>query len=157
MDTAVQLETNLTLLGDTSTNRALVAVYCISLCNICVRMVPLFEICPSAGATGIEDRLQENVPDTIQALREAGIKVWVLTGDKPETAVNIGYACGLLEDEDLVINMGCKDKVRRPHTQGLLNEVFFIMACVENGALINFSGNQSNVLKLCNLQHSCAW
>lgn len=113
MDTAVQLEKNLTLLGDTSTNRALVAVY---LCdNICVRMVPLFEICPRAGATGIEDRLQENVPDTIQALREAGIKVWVLTGDKPETAVNIGYACGLLEDEDLVINMGCKDKVRRPH------------------------------------------
>lgn len=78
-------------------------------------MLPLFEICPRAGATGIEDRLQENVPDTIQALREAGIKVWVLTGDKPETAVNIGYACGLLEDEDLVINMGCKDKVRRPH------------------------------------------
>ncbi|KAM9376956.1 phospholipid-transporting ATPase VB isoform 2-T2 [Pholidichthys leucotaenia] len=63
------------------------------------------------GATGIEDRLQESVPETIQALREAGIQVWVLTGDKTETAVNIGYACRLLEDEDLVINMGCKNKV----------------------------------------------
>uniref|UniRef100_A0A3Q3LHG2 Phospholipid-transporting ATPase n=1 Tax=Mastacembelus armatus TaxID=205130 RepID=A0A3Q3LHG2_9TELE len=64
------------------------------------------------GATGIEDRLQESVPDTIVALREAGIKVWVLTGDKPETAVNIGYACRLLGEEDLVINMSCKNKVR---------------------------------------------
>lgn len=67
-----------------------------------------------AGATGVEDRLQESVPDTIMALREAGIQVWVLTGDKTETAVNIGYACRLLEDEDLVINMSCRSKVRRP-------------------------------------------
>ncbi|XP_018531254.1 phospholipid-transporting ATPase VB [Lates calcarifer] len=77
MDSAVQLETNLSLLG----------------------------------ATGIEDRLQESVPDTIVALREAGIQVWVLTGDKPETAVNIGYACRLLEEEDLVINMSCENKL----------------------------------------------
>ncbi|XP_068596632.1 phospholipid-transporting ATPase VB [Brachionichthys hirsutus] len=63
------------------------------------------------GATGIEDRLQENVPDTIVSLREAGIQVWVLTGDKPETAVNIGYACRLLEDDDLVISMSCKSKI----------------------------------------------
>ena len=34
------------------------------------------------GATGIEDKLQEGVPETIAALREAGINVWVLTGDK---------------------------------------------------------------------------
>lgn len=77
MDTAAQIETNLTLLG----------------------------------ATGVEDRLQESVPDTIMALREAGIQVWVLTGDKTETAVNIGYACRLLEDEDLVINMSCRSKI----------------------------------------------
>ena len=64
------------------------------------------------GATGIEDRLQESVPDTVLALREAGIQVWVLTGDKPETAVNIGYACRLLDEGDMVINMSSKDKVR---------------------------------------------
>lgn len=69
---------------------------------------------PPAGATGIEDRLQESVPDTIVALREAGIHTWVLTGDKPETAVNIGYACRLLEEDDLVINMSCNNKVRWP-------------------------------------------
>uniref|UniRef100_A0A8C1CVF6 Phospholipid-transporting ATPase n=1 Tax=Cyprinus carpio carpio TaxID=630221 RepID=A0A8C1CVF6_CYPCA len=54
------------------------------------------------GATGIEDRLQESVPETIQALRRAGMQVWVLTGDKPETAINIAYSCKLLEHEDLV-------------------------------------------------------
>ncbi|KAM9413466.1 LOW QUALITY PROTEIN: phospholipid-transporting ATPase VB-like [Salvelinus alpinus] len=61
-------------------------------------------------ATGIEDRLQDSVPDTIMALREAGIQVWVLTGDKPETAVNIAYACRLLYQGDLVINMRTNNK-----------------------------------------------
>lgn len=63
------------------------------------------------GATGVEDRLQESVPDTIAALREAGIQVWVLTGDKAETAVNIAYACRLLDDGDLVFNMSTTSKV----------------------------------------------
>ena len=42
------------------------------------------------GATAIEDKLQEGVPDAIASLAEAGIKIWVLTGDKEETAINIG-------------------------------------------------------------------
>ncbi|XP_058493944.1 phospholipid-transporting ATPase IC isoform X1 [Solea solea] len=49
------------------------------------------------GVTAIEDRLQEGVPETISLLQHAGIKVWVLTGDKKETAVNIGYSCKLLD------------------------------------------------------------
>ncbi|CAO2639725.1 Phospholipid-transporting ATPase VD [Lemmus lemmus] len=48
------------------------------------------------GATGIEDRLQEGVPETIEALHKAGVKIWMLTGDKQETAVNIAYACKLM-------------------------------------------------------------
>ncbi|KAI8054207.1 hypothetical protein BDF22DRAFT_742133 [Syncephalis plumigaleata] len=51
------------------------------------------------GATAIEDRLQENVPQVIASLRHAGMKVWVLTGDKLETAINIGYSCSLLTQE----------------------------------------------------------
>lgn len=50
------------------------------------------------GSTAIEDKLQEGVPETIRMIKQAGIKLWVLTGDKIETAVNIGYSCGLLED-----------------------------------------------------------
>ncbi|XP_071584187.1 phospholipid-transporting ATPase IK isoform X4 [Heliangelus exortis] len=51
------------------------------------------------GATAIEDKLQDGVPETIQLLKLANIKVWVLTGDKQETAMNIGYACKLLTDD----------------------------------------------------------
>ncbi|CAD8079154.1 unnamed protein product [Paramecium primaurelia] len=66
------------------------------------------------GATAIEDKLQQDVADTIAAVKAAGIKVWVLTGDKIETAINIGYSCSLLtnnlvqhivdEKEELLIN-----------------------------------------------------
>ena len=59
-----------------------------------------------AGSTAIEDKLQEDVKETIEAFKETGIKVWVLTGDKVETAINIGYSCGLLNNdmEQYVIN-----------------------------------------------------
>lgn len=56
------------------------------------------------GATAIEDRLQDGVPETIHTLQEAGIKVWVLTGDRQETAINIGMSCKLIsEDMTLLI------------------------------------------------------
>ncbi|CAD0084869.1 unnamed protein product [Aureobasidium vineae] len=56
------------------------------------------------GGTAIEDRLQDGVPDAIQLLAQAGIKLWVLTGDKVETAINIGFSCNLLgNDMDLIV------------------------------------------------------
>ena len=48
------------------------------------------------GSTAIEDKLQDEVADTISFIKEAGIKLWVLTGDKIETAINIGFSCSLL-------------------------------------------------------------
>lgn len=51
-----------------------------------------------AGATAIEDKLQEGVPETIEKLRRAKIKLWMLTGDKRETAMNIGHSCHLIKD-----------------------------------------------------------
>jgi Phospholipid-translocating P-type ATPase C-terminal len=61
------------------------------------------------GATAIEDKLQDGVPAAIASIMAAGVKVWVLTGDKEETAINIGVACQLLWAEDrmdrLVINL----------------------------------------------------
>ncbi|XP_066552074.1 phospholipid-transporting ATPase IC [Amia ocellicauda] len=55
------------------------------------------------GVTAIEDRLQEGVPETIASLQQAGIKVWMLTGDKRETAVNIGYSCRLLDSNSTIL------------------------------------------------------
>ncbi|KAH9298166.1 hypothetical protein KI387_029848, partial [Taxus chinensis] len=48
------------------------------------------------GATAVEDKLQKGVPECIDKLAQAGLKIWVLTGDKTETAINIGFACSLL-------------------------------------------------------------
>jgi phospholipid-translocating ATPase len=55
------------------------------------------------GATAIEDKLQKGVPDTIDRLRRAGIKLWMLTGDKRETAINIGHSCRLVKDYSTVV------------------------------------------------------
>lgn len=54
------------------------------------------------GATAIEDKLQDGVPETIAALRKGNIKIWVLTGDKQETAINIGLSSQLLTDVKLL-------------------------------------------------------
>lgn len=65
----------------------------------------------ASGSTGIVDRLQEGVPETIEALQRAGIKVWVLTGDKQETAINIANACKLLRSSDQLLTANCDNKV----------------------------------------------
>uniref|UniRef100_A0A8C1T2X0 Phospholipid-transporting ATPase n=1 Tax=Cyprinus carpio TaxID=7962 RepID=A0A8C1T2X0_CYPCA len=51
------------------------------------------------GASAVEDKLQDGVPQTIEQLAKADIKIWVLTGDKQETAENIGYSCNMLREE----------------------------------------------------------
>lgn len=56
-----------------------------------------------AGATAIEDKLQAGVPEAIDKLRRANIKMWMLTGDKRETAINIGHSCRLIKDYSTVV------------------------------------------------------
>ncbi|KAK9480720.1 hypothetical protein V1514DRAFT_275507 [Lipomyces japonicus] len=51
------------------------------------------------GGTAIEDRLQDGVPDAISLLALAGVKLWVLTGDRVETAINIGFSCNILNTD----------------------------------------------------------
>ena len=55
------------------------------------------------GVTAIEDRLQKGVPEAIDKLRRANIKLWMLTGDKRETAINIGHSCRLVKDYSTVV------------------------------------------------------
>lgn len=63
--------------------------------NFYIWQVILSNLCvfSFSGSTAIEDKLQDGVPQTIANLAVAGIKIWVLTGDKQETAINIGYSC----------------------------------------------------------------
>ncbi|XP_047176825.1 phospholipid-transporting ATPase 1-like isoform X1 [Vigna umbellata] len=67
------------------------------------------------GATAIEDKLQQGVPESIESLRTAGIKVWVLTGDKQETAISIGYSSKLLTSSmiQIIINTNNRESCRR--------------------------------------------
>lgn len=51
------------------------------------------------GAVGIEDELQDGVPQCIDLISKAGVNIWMITGDKPETAVAIGRMCGLLRPQ----------------------------------------------------------
>uniref|UniRef100_A0A8C7H670 Phospholipid-transporting ATPase n=1 Tax=Oncorhynchus kisutch TaxID=8019 RepID=A0A8C7H670_ONCKI len=80
------------------------------------------------GATGIVDRLQEEVPETIEALQRAGVKVWVLTGDKQETAINIACACKLLRSTDHLLTANCGSKEA---CKALLLELRAEMECGE--------------------------
>lgn len=62
-----------------------------------------------AGATAIEDKLQLGVPESIDKLSRAGIKIWMLTGDKGETAINIGQSCGLIKEHSTIIILRDED------------------------------------------------
>ncbi|SCU84713.1 LANO_0C02168g1_1 [Lachancea nothofagi CBS 11611] len=73
------------------------------------------------GATAIEDKLQDGVPEAIHTLQDAGIKIWVLTGDRQETAINIGMSCRLLSEDMnlLIVNEESKEATRRNLTEKL--------------------------------------
>uniref|UniRef100_A0A8B9NR05 Phospholipid-transporting ATPase n=1 Tax=Accipiter nisus TaxID=211598 RepID=A0A8B9NR05_9AVES len=75
------------------------------------------------GATAIEDRLQAGVPETIATLMKAEIKIWILTGDKQETALNIGYSCRLISQSMslILVNEDSLDATRASLTQHCTN------------------------------------
>ncbi|CAI4644718.1 BGP_1a_G0041740.mRNA.1.CDS.1 [Saccharomyces cerevisiae] len=62
------------------------------------------------GVTAIEDKLQDGVSEAIEKIRRAGIKMWMLTGDKRETAINIGYSCMLIKDYSTVVILTTTDE-----------------------------------------------
>jgi len=76
------------------------------------------------GATAIEDKLQDRVPETIEKLLEANIHVWMLTGDKQETAINIAKSCKLHKDStDLFIINATNAEEARDEIQEQLKEL----------------------------------
>ncbi|KAI3970965.1 hypothetical protein MKX01_024612 [Papaver californicum] len=71
------------------------------------------------GATAVEDKLQSGVPECIDKLAQSGIKIWVLTGDKMETAINIGYACSLLRQgmKQIIITLEAPEVIAAEKTE----------------------------------------
>uniref|UniRef100_A0A674BPC3 Phospholipid-transporting ATPase n=1 Tax=Salmo trutta TaxID=8032 RepID=A0A674BPC3_SALTR len=101
-----------------------------SLTNRALKMEESYELIERnlqlLGATAIEDKLQDKVPETIETLLRADIKIWILTGDKQETAINIGHSCRLLRKNMglLVVNEETLEGTRTAlsHHCGMLGE-----------------------------------
>ncbi|KAF7419236.1 hypothetical protein PC9H_001823 [Pleurotus ostreatus] len=80
------------------------------------------------GATALEDKLQEGVPDAIELLHKAGIKLWILTGDKVQTAIEIGYSCNLLKsDMEVMILSADSHEQARSQIEAGLNKIASIL------------------------------
>ncbi|WAR27505.1 AT11B-like protein, partial [Mya arenaria] len=116
------------------------------------------------GATAVEDKLQEDVPDTIQSLLAAGIKVWVLTGDKEETAVNVSHSAGHFTSDMTTLSItrqrnpkDCEELIRT-HTQ-ILEEARHVgtarrFALVIDGASLQHCLEHADAL--CSLSLNCS-
>lgn len=120
------------------------------------------------GATAIEDKLQDGVPQCIANLAAANIKIWVLTGDKQETAINIGYSCQLLTDEmvDIFIIEGweydeveqellrCRESIRNISAQGKVGGACSVVTFSDASDVTHISAAGNNVSsgKQCNNQ-----
>ena len=98
------------------------------------------------GATAIEDKLQEGVPDAIESLLRAGINVWVITGDKKETAINIGFACSLLSGDMrlIVLDTENEEELRNLVSDALNSSESEKLALVASGASLYHLLNELN-------------
>jgi phospholipid-translocating P-type ATPase (flippase) len=74
------------------------------------------------GATAIEDKLQDGVPGCIHNLAQGGVKIWVCTGDKEETAINIASACQLLDTTMRMIIVNLKEFPTKQSIKAMLME-----------------------------------
>ncbi|OJT03153.1 Phospholipid-transporting ATPase DNF1 [Trametes pubescens] len=80
------------------------------------------------GATALEDKLQEGVPEAIETLHKAGIKLWILTGDKVQTAIEIGFSCNLLKsDMEIMILSADSHEAARLQIEGGLNKIASVL------------------------------
>ncbi len=97
------------------------------------------------GATALEDKLQEGVPEAIATLHKAGIKLWILTGDKLQTAIEIGYSCNLLTN-DMEVMIISADSEAGAHAQieAGLNKIASVLGPPPTGRRKTLQPTQSN-------------
>ena len=88
------------------------------------------------GATSVEDKLQDNVPDTLEDFRRAGISTWMLTGDKLETAKNIGYSCKLLTEEMVIFQAQGDEEAEKVFTRDLVENNEYMLKELKKRAIV---------------------
>ncbi len=96
------------------------------------------------GITGIEDELQDELDEVLESFIEAGIKVWVLTGDKKETAKSIAYSCKLINDENFTIFEFEENSTIKTLTFQINNYIKNYNSFYENNIINNNNENLSN-------------
>ncbi|ORY05432.1 phospholipid-translocating P-type ATPase, partial [Basidiobolus meristosporus CBS 931.73] len=113
------------------------------------------------GCTAIEDKLQDKVPETIEYLLKCDIKIWLLTGDKQETAIKIGKSSRLLsaDMEVMILNgrseVDCEKKMAKIENF-LENQEIGVNALVVNGeALVYVLGQDALIDKFLKIAEKC--
>ncbi|KYR01098.1 transmembrane protein [Tieghemostelium lacteum] len=113
------------------------------------------------GCTAIEDKLQDGVPETIEYLINSNIKVWIITGDKQETAINIGHSCRLLSQGAplMILNahdmVGCRESLEQLKQMYKQIEADQVSMVVDGVTLTYiFMGLQNEFLELATKCHS---
>lgn len=109
------------------------------------------------GTTAIEDKLQEGVAESIEKIRRAGIKMWMLTGDKRETAINIGYSCKLIYDYSTVVVLSTNEENMIAKMNAVTQEldsgnVAHCVLVIDGATLALFESNPSSMsvfIELC--------
>ncbi|KAJ0426464.1 hypothetical protein BJY00DRAFT_88882 [Aspergillus carlsbadensis] len=101
------------------------------------------------GATAIEDKLQTGVPEAIDKLRRANIKLWMLTGDKRETAINVGHSCRLVKDYSTLMildqEMGNVEQSIAKLTSDITNKTVAHSVVVVDGQTLSMIESEGNL------------
>jgi phospholipid-transporting ATPase len=104
------------------------------------------------GCSAIEDKLQEGVPETIKTLMDCGIRIWVLTGDKKETAIQISKQCNLIEDDMFLYDLTkCKNEINLTKKLNTLCEKYKLKEYI-NTKNINLEDILNKVNKIMNFK-----
>lgn len=116
------------------------------------------------GATAIEDKLQDGVEETIDKLRRANIKLWMLTGDKRETAINIGYSCRLIKDYSTLVVISNEepkstliDTIKNTKLKVKGGNIAHCVVVIDGSTLADIEGDESvhsSFIELCVLADS---
>ncbi|KAG9232656.1 putative phospholipid-transporting ATPase IA [Amylocarpus encephaloides] len=102
-----------------------------------------------AGATGIEDKLQVGVPETIEKFQQANIKIWMLTGDKRETAITIAHSAKICKSysEVIILNGGDESEMAEQMLDTLLNlnagRIAHSVIVIDGQALVEVEENET--------------
>eukprot|EP00210_Caulerpa_lentillifera_P001725 g1657.t1 len=115
------------------------------------------------GLTAIEDKLQDGVPYAIETFRLAGMKVWMITGDKMETAINIGISCNLITSQEGVLTLSANSKSVakanleniKAHIGDLMSSNSHLELVVDGSCLIHILGNPLE-MELAEIGASCS-